>query len=128
MRLRAGNPMAIQYNLWIQSIIAVKAMVDILIFGARCKSFELDTGAGLWSSLLTMQVCTKLLSATSRNHSKKAPTPVRQFHLGMTCLKAGNQELGQQLIRSAAEEDPNLGERVTSTRLVNELHSAKSPS
>ena len=39
---------------------------------------------------------------------EKAPTPVRQFHLGMTYLKVGNQELGQQLIRRATEKDPNL--------------------
>jgi tetratricopeptide (TPR) repeat protein len=39
---------------------------------------------------------------------EKAPTPVRQFHLGMTYLKVGNLELGQQLIRRATEKDPNL--------------------
>ena len=39
---------------------------------------------------------------------EKTPTPVRQFHLGMTYLKVGNKELGQQLIRRATEKDPNL--------------------
>lgn len=41
---------------------------------------------------------------------EKAPTPVRQLHLGMTYLKTGDRERGQQLIRSAAVavKDPNL--------------------
>jgi Tfp pilus assembly protein PilF len=38
----------------------------------------------------------------------KEPTPRRQFHLGMCYLKAGDQELGQQTVRAALSQSPDL--------------------
>jgi len=38
----------------------------------------------------------------------KEPTPRREFHLGMSYIKAGNRELGQTTLRAALQKDPNL--------------------
>jgi tetratricopeptide (TPR) repeat protein len=38
----------------------------------------------------------------------KEPTPQRQFHLAMSYLKAGDRDLGQQLLATALKQDPNL--------------------
>ena len=38
----------------------------------------------------------------------KEPTPRRQFHLGMSYLKAGNRDLGQKALAVALQKDPNL--------------------
>ena len=38
----------------------------------------------------------------------KEPTPRRQFHLGMSYLKVGDQANGQKMLRDALAKDPNL--------------------
>jgi Tfp pilus assembly protein PilF len=38
----------------------------------------------------------------------KDATPQRQFHLGVSYLKAGNQAAGQKIVREALQKDPNL--------------------
>ena len=38
----------------------------------------------------------------------KEPTPRRQFHLAMSYLKSGDQNLGQKMLRTALQQDPNL--------------------
>jgi tetratricopeptide (TPR) repeat protein len=38
----------------------------------------------------------------------KEPTPQRQFHLAMSYLKAGDRDLGQQMLATALKQDPNL--------------------
>jgi len=38
----------------------------------------------------------------------KETTPRRQFHLGMTYLKVGDQSAGQKMVREALQKDPNL--------------------
>jgi len=38
----------------------------------------------------------------------KQPNPRRQFHLGMSYLKTGDQASGQKLVREALQKDPNL--------------------
>jgi tetratricopeptide (TPR) repeat protein len=38
----------------------------------------------------------------------KEPTPRRQFHLAMSYLKSGDQDLGQKMLRTALQQDPNL--------------------
>ncbi len=38
----------------------------------------------------------------------KDATPKRQFHLGMSYIKAGDKELGQKTLQAALERDPNL--------------------
>ena len=39
---------------------------------------------------------------------EKQPTPVRQFHLGMTYLKLADSARGRQLVQSAVRQEPNL--------------------
>lgn len=39
---------------------------------------------------------------------EKEPNPRRQFHLGMSYLKIGDQANGQKLVREALAKDPNL--------------------
>jgi len=39
---------------------------------------------------------------------EKGPNPRRQFHLGMSYLKMGDQAAGQKLVREALQKDPNL--------------------
>jgi tetratricopeptide (TPR) repeat protein len=43
-----------------------------------------------------------------KNAVEKDPNPRRQFHLGMTYLKTGDQVAGQRLVREALQKDPNL--------------------
>jgi tetratricopeptide (TPR) repeat protein len=38
----------------------------------------------------------------------KSPTPQRQFHLAMSYLKQGEKSLGQQMLATALQKDPNL--------------------
>ena len=38
----------------------------------------------------------------------KEPNPRRQFHLGMSYLKIGDQTNGQKIVREALLKDPNL--------------------
>jgi tetratricopeptide (TPR) repeat protein len=38
----------------------------------------------------------------------KEATPLRQFHLGMSYMKAGDHEMGQKLLSTALQKDPNL--------------------
>jgi Tfp pilus assembly protein PilF len=38
----------------------------------------------------------------------KEPTPRRQFHLGMSYIKVGQKDLGQQMLVTALQKDPNL--------------------
>jgi tetratricopeptide (TPR) repeat protein len=38
----------------------------------------------------------------------KETTPQRQFHLGMSYLKMGDQAAGQKIVRAALQKDPNL--------------------
>ena len=38
----------------------------------------------------------------------KEPTPRRQFHLGMSYLKSGDQITGQKLVKDALQKEPNL--------------------
>jgi Tfp pilus assembly protein PilF len=38
----------------------------------------------------------------------KEPTPRRQFHLAMSYLKSGDQDLGQRMLKTALQQDPNL--------------------
>jgi tetratricopeptide (TPR) repeat protein len=38
----------------------------------------------------------------------KEPTPRREFHLAMSYLKAGNQDLGQKTLQLALQQDPKL--------------------
>lgn len=38
----------------------------------------------------------------------KQPTPGRQFHLGMSYLKAGESDLGQKAVTAALEKEPDL--------------------
>lgn len=38
----------------------------------------------------------------------KEPTPRREFHLAMSYIRSGDQELGQKTLRAALEKDPNL--------------------
>jgi tetratricopeptide (TPR) repeat protein len=38
----------------------------------------------------------------------KEPTPRRQFHLAMSYLKSGDQNLGQKMLEAALEKDPSL--------------------
>jgi tetratricopeptide (TPR) repeat protein len=38
----------------------------------------------------------------------KEPTPRRQFHLAMSYLKLGDQDVGQKMLRTALQQDPNL--------------------
>ena len=39
---------------------------------------------------------------------EKGPNPRRQFHLGMSYLKVGNQATGQRIVLEALQKDPNL--------------------
>jgi tetratricopeptide (TPR) repeat protein len=36
------------------------------------------------------------------------PTPIRRFHLAKSYLKSGNQTLGEEMLRKALADDPNL--------------------
>jgi tetratricopeptide (TPR) repeat protein len=40
--------------------------------------------------------------------ASKEPTPQRQFHLAMSYLKAGDRDLGQQMLATALKQNPNL--------------------
>jgi tetratricopeptide (TPR) repeat protein len=54
----------------------------------------------------------KGLYRTAVEHLKmaaaKEPTPRRTFHLAMSYLKAGDRNLGQQMLAAALRQDPNL--------------------
>jgi tetratricopeptide (TPR) repeat protein len=41
---------------------------------------------------------------------KAQPTPSREYHLGMSYLKAGNVQIGQRLVSEAVQKDPTLVE------------------
>lgn len=43
-----------------------------------------------------------------KNAVDKESTPRRQFHLGMSYLKVGDQLTGQKIVREALQKDPNL--------------------
>lgn len=43
-----------------------------------------------------------------KNAVAKESTPRRQFHLGMSYIKAGDRELGQKTLNAALAKDPNL--------------------
>ena len=49
-------------------------------------------------------------------HLKKAvseePTPRHRYHLALSYVKAGNSELGQEMLRSALKDDPSLRKTV----------------
>ena len=38
----------------------------------------------------------------------KEATPLRQFHLGMSYIKAGDLETGRKLLSAALQKEPNL--------------------
>jgi tetratricopeptide (TPR) repeat protein len=38
----------------------------------------------------------------------KEPTPRREFHLAMSYLKSGAQDVGQKMLQEALQQDPNL--------------------
>ena len=38
----------------------------------------------------------------------KEPTPMREFHLGMSYLKSGQKDLGEKMLQAALVKDPNL--------------------
>jgi len=40
--------------------------------------------------------------------TEKQPTPLRQFHLGMSYVKVGDREMGQKLVSTALQKEPNL--------------------
>ena len=40
--------------------------------------------------------------------TEKQPTPLRQFHLGMSYLKAGDRGTGEKLVSAALQKEPNL--------------------
>ncbi len=43
-----------------------------------------------------------------KNAVAKEPTPRRQFHLAMSYMKLGEQDLGQKTLATALQKDPNL--------------------
>ena len=43
-----------------------------------------------------------------RTAVEKGASPRRQFHLGMSYLKIGDQANGQKLVREALAKDPSL--------------------
>ncbi len=47
-----------------------------------------------------------------KNAIAKQPTPERQFHLAMSYLKAGDEELGQKTLLSAVQKDPRLAAKI----------------
>jgi tetratricopeptide (TPR) repeat protein len=54
----------------------------------------------------------KQMYGTAVDHLKAAvdrePSPLRQYHLALSYLKSGRTESGQQLLRAALKQDPNL--------------------
>jgi len=40
--------------------------------------------------------------------TEKQPTPLREFHLAMSYIKAGDREMGQKILSAALQKDPNL--------------------
>lgn len=38
----------------------------------------------------------------------REPTPKRRFHLAMSYIRAGNRDVGQPMLQTALQQDPNL--------------------
>jgi tetratricopeptide (TPR) repeat protein len=73
---------------------------------------ELAPGNAGVQDTLGRVYCRKGMFSTAVVHLKVAyaqdPIPRRQYHLGLCYLKSGDKELGQQTIRAALQQDPNL--------------------
>ena len=81
-------------------------------FGLAQKAVELAPDDASTQDALGLVYYRKGIYRSAAEHLKiaaaKEPTARRQFHLAMSYLKAGDRDLGQEMLSAALKKDPNL--------------------
>jgi tetratricopeptide (TPR) repeat protein len=109
LSLDHSNPLALN-NLAYQ--LAVKSPDEALKFAEQAAEVAPDN-PGIQDTLGWIYYRKGLYSMAVRylkTAVEKGPNPRRQFHLGMSYLKMGDQVAGQKMVREALQKDPKLAD------------------